>query len=44
MKQGNHNNAKWALAVATLVVLVSGGMALGSDIAFKFNMPIEAGV
>ena len=41
MRQGNHSNAKWALAVAALVVLVSGSMVLGSNMGFKLNMPIE---
>jgi hypothetical protein len=40
MKQGNHSNAKWALAVAALVVLVSGSMVLGSNMGFKLNMPL----
>lgn len=40
MKQGNHSNAKWALAVAVLVVMVTGGVVFGSNMGFKFNMPI----
>ena len=39
MQHGNHS-AKWALTVATLVVLISGSMVLGSNMGFKFNMPI----
>ena len=44
MRQGNHSNAKWALAVAALVVLVSGSIVLGSNMGFKFNMPLAAAV
>ena len=40
MKQGNHSNARWALAVAALVVLVAGSVAMGSNMGFKFNMPL----
>jgi hypothetical protein len=44
MKYGNRN-ARWALAVATLAVLISGSVALGSNMGFKFNMPVAtAGV
>ena len=42
MRQGNHSNAKWALAVAVLVVAVSGGMVLGSNMGFKINMVLPA--
>jgi hypothetical protein len=40
MRQGNHSNAKWALAVATLVVLVCGGIVMGSNMGFKLNKPL----
>ncbi len=40
MRQGNHSSAKWALAVATLVVLVSGSIVMGSNMGFKFNMAL----
>jgi len=42
MRQGNHSNARWALVVAALVVLISGSMVLGSNMGFKFNMPLPA--
>jgi hypothetical protein len=41
MRQGNHSSAKWALAVAALVVLVSGGIVMGSNMGFKFNMALD---
>lgn len=44
MRQGSHSNAKWALAIAALVVLVSGSIVLGSNMGFKFNMPLPAKV
>ena len=39
MQHGNHG-AKWVFAVAIFAILISGSMVLGSNMGFKFNMPI----
>jgi hypothetical protein len=40
MKQGIHNNSKWIVAATAVVALVAGGLALGSNMGFKFNAQI----
>ena len=37
MKHGIHSNSKWLIAATAVVALVAGGLALGSNMGFKFN-------
>ena len=42
MKHGIHNNSKWLIAATAVVALVAGGLALGSNMGFKFNAQVNA--
>jgi len=42
MKHGIHSNSKWLVAATAVVALVAGGLALGSNMGFKFNAQMNA--
>ena len=43
MKQGNRKHAAWVVGAASVAILLVGSMALGSNMGFKFNMPLPTG-
>jgi hypothetical protein len=44
MKHGIHNSSKWLIAATAAVAVIAGGLALGSNMGFKFNAQIHPGV
>jgi hypothetical protein len=40
MKHGIHSSSKWLIAATAVVALVAGGLALGSNMGFKFNAQV----
>jgi hypothetical protein len=43
MKHGIHNSSKWVIAATAAVAVIAGGLALGSNMGFKFNAQIHPG-
>jgi len=44
MKHGIHNSSKWLIAATAAVAVIAGGLALGSNMGFKFNAQVHPGV
>jgi hypothetical protein len=40
MKHGIQRSSKWAIAATVAVAVIAGGLALGSNMGFKFNAQI----
>lgn len=44
MKSGINSKSKWVIAGTVAVAMVAGGLAIGSNMGFKFNAQIVSGV
>jgi len=44
MRSGINSKSKWVIAATMAVAMVAGGLAIGSNMGFKFNAQIVAGV
>jgi len=44
MRSGINSKSKWVIAVTMAVAMVAGGLAIGSNMGFKFNAQIVSGV